>query len=228
MLAAAAMQDTPSQPPATQPAATAPAEADLAANQLDGRELARRLFVASGGETLDTVERIKFTFNVEVDGQNRLAASHDWNLEAGTDRITVNGETTEVDLNSPGDTEAAKRAFARWTNDSYWLIAPLKFMDAGVDYGPVMATRDIPPSRARVTISFDGVGLTPGDQYDLAVNLRNDRLEHWTYRPNADTAVGFTWEDYQDFNGLTLATNHVSDDGKRRIYFTDVEVIRSE
>lgn len=183
-------------------------------------EIARRVVAASGDWS--TVKRLKFTFNVENEGKLVLSRSHDWDVAAGTNTVTVNGQSTTVDLATRDNAEA----FAAWTNDSYWLLAPLKLLDPGVILGPATTTRDYPPSLANLTMSFANVGLTPGDQYDLSIDLRTNRLTHWTYRPNAEKSIGFTWDGYQEFNGLTLSTEHKTDDGKRRIYFTGVEVGR--
>jgi hypothetical protein len=103
---------------------------------------------------------------------------------------------------------------------------PLKLLDPGVKFSVPVTSRDMPVSRGRMTMSFDGVGLTPGDLYDLSVDMRQMRIDHWTYRPNEKTSAGFTWENYQDFNGLLLATERKADDGKRRIFFTDIVVDR--
>lgn len=184
--------------------------------------IARKIVQASGGDVFPSVKRIKFTFNVEQEGNVVVSRSHDWDLRAGTNTVTVGEQTVTVDLAKREPAEA----YAWWTNDSYWLLMPLKLLDEGVILGPAATTRDMPPSRANFTMGFGNVGLTPGDQYDLSVDLRSNRITNWVYRPNADRKLGFAWDDYQDFNGLVLSTSHPTDDGKRRIFFTGIEVIR--
>jgi hypothetical protein len=186
-------------------------------------ELARKIVSAHGGDTWHAVSRLQFTFNVEMQGKLVLSRKHDWNVHAGTDTITVGDKTETVNLY--GDDKSGK-GYAAWVNDSYWLLMPLKLLDGGVTFGPLVSTMDAPPSRGKMTMSFAGVGLTPGDQYDLAVDLQKSRIDHWTYRPNSEVAKGFTWENYQDFNGLVLSTDHKSDDGSMRIFFTDISVER--
>jgi hypothetical protein len=198
------------QAPTTQPQEGTPPEIEAVMKQ-------------AGIDVWPSVKRIEFTFNVEDDGKLIVSRKHAWDVKANTDEVTDLVKKTEpvkVDL---GKKEPAAQ-FQQWTNDSYWLLMPLKLKDGGVKFGPVMSTRDFPPSRANVTMSFEGVGLTPGDQYDLSIDLRKNQIDHWVYRPNADKKTGFTWEDYKDFNGLILSTNHISDDKKRRIYFTDIKV----
>lgn len=72
-------------------------------------------------------------------------------------------------------------AYARFINDSYWLLMPLKMQDPGVnlDYdGEVKRdgeTYDV------VKMTFDHVGLTPGDTYWVYVNRRTHLVDRWEY-----------------------------------------------
>ncbi len=205
------------QAPATQPVDTGrPTDA---AAVVDG------IMKAAGSEVWLSIKRIEFTFNVEQEGKLVVSRKHDWDIRANIDTVTdllKKSEPVRVDL---GQKEPSA-GFQQWTNDSYWLLMPLKLRDGGAHVEMVGATRDMPPSRARLRLHFDNVGLTPGDQYILSVDLRNNRIDHWVYMPTPERKHGFTWEDYQDFNGLVLSTNHRADDGKRRIFFTDIRVER--
>jgi hypothetical protein len=198
---------------------TQPAEDTAAAPVVDA------VIKAAGGEVWPTVKRLQFTFNVEDAGKLVVSRRHDWDLRAGTDVVTdlvKKADPVTVDLSKK---EPAAQ-FQQWTNDSYWLLMPLKLKDGGVKFSALTTTRDYPPSRASVTMSFDSVGLTPGDQYRLSIDLRQNRITHWVYMPNPQTQRGFTWDDYQDFNGVVLSTTHKEDDTNRRIFFTDVKVER--
>jgi hypothetical protein len=189
---------------------------------------------ASGVDVWPSVTRLRFTFNVEDGDKVVLSAKHDWNLREGTDLVTVGDKTMTAyfpeKLATLRLTEDAlkdhEQAWKRWTNDAYWLLMPMKLLDAGAKLSPVAMTRDMPASVGKMTLSFEGVGLTPGDQYDLTVDLKSNQITHWFYRPTPEKRAGFSWEKYQSFNGLTLATEHKADDGAHRIYFTDIEVLR--
>ena len=110
-----------------------------AAEDSSGQEppLATALWKASGGENWDEVKQIDFTFVVEQEGKKIFAAQHSWNVAAGTDTVKwtdKQGKDHNVTVNlaaAPPDGEA-KDAYARWVNDSYWLLAPLKIRDPGV------------------------------------------------------------------------------------------------
>lgn len=206
--------------PATQPAAPTGDDSPEVA-------LARQIVKASGGDVWPSVKRLKFTFNVESEGKLALSARHDWDVRSGVATVTVGDKTMTCNVYEQKQREGDElAAFKRWTNDAYWLLMPLKLLDGGVKFSPLVTTLDMPPSRGKMTMSFENVGLTPGDQYDLSIDLKLNRIDHWTYRPSPDRATGFTWENYQDFNGLVLSTEHKTDDGKRRIFFTDIAVER--
>jgi hypothetical protein len=51
-------------------------------------------------------------------------------------------------------------------------------------------------------------------------------VREWVYhrKASAEPTLMTTWEDYQDFEGLKIAKDHRSKDGKFRLYFTDVRV----
>ena len=191
-----------------------------AQNQPTSSEVVKKIVQAAGGDVWPSVKRIQFTFNVEDDGKIIVSRRHDWDLRAGVDVVSSGGKTITVPLQLPPD--AAKEGFSWWTNDSYWLLMPLKLADAGANVEQIAGATGLPMYR----LTFGKVGLTPGDQYDLTLDPAGERVTHWMYRPNDKTALGFTWEDYQDFNGLMLSTNHKSDDGKRRIFFTPLAVER--
>ena len=194
----------------------------------DASEIVALVTRTAGLDAWRDGKRLKFTFNVEQNGQQRAQVSHDWDLVTGVDTITHrDGRITSVNVYSfdPATaTDDEKKDFRSWTNDSYWLLMPLKLGDPGVKFGAVTTTLDGPPSQATVTMSFgDGVGLTSGDQYDLSIDLERGVVDGWTFRPGPGKATTWAWTDYRDFNGLRLATNRPPEnEGGSRIYFTDI------
>jgi hypothetical protein len=190
----------------------------------DADRLAAEVLKASGAETWPRVTRIKFTFNVDRDGKRVASVQHDWDVRAGTDTVTINGKTLTANLRDASQSGDAEQAYARWVNDSYWLLAPLKVMDAGVKRS-TGATESIDGTTYDcLHLSFENVGLTPSDQYNLWVDPQTRLVRHWDYIPDKGEPRRFTWEDYQDFNGLKLATKHVAQGGGATISFSGVEV----
>lgn len=186
------------------------------------QELARELWRASGGENWPKVKRLRFTFVVEQDGKELVAARHDWDVMAGTDRVQWKGKDVTVNLRAPGDSEDAKAAHARWINDSYWLLAPLKVLDPGVKLTYEGRSARASGTFELLRLAFDQVGLTPGDQYIFYIDPATKLLRAWDYIPKPETVMHGTWDKYEDFGGLKLATAH--DFGGKMIRFADIEV----
>ena len=190
-------------------------------------KLADAVVKASGGDQWQKVKRLQFTFNVEQDGKVVLSAIHDWDVRGGTDRVRWGDreKPVAVRVNQPpgeGADADAKEAFKRWTNDSYWLLAPLKLKDGGV----VLAnkgTQEVEGQTYEVLhVSFENVGMTPGDQYNLYVDPQAKLVRRWDYMPSPDKKTTATWDAYKSFGPLALSTEHQM--GPRRIFFTDVAV----
>jgi hypothetical protein len=175
--------------------------------------LADDVFKASGGEHWPKVQAIQFTFNVS-DGTNVLiSAKHVWDVRAGKDTVIWKGKTVTVDVRSPAGDEDSKAAYARWVNDSYWLLAPLKLKDPGVT---------VTENGNVLHLQFASVGLTPGDQYNMYIDPETHLLQRWDYMPAPDKKLSGTWEAYRDFGGLQLATEHQF--AGKRIWFSEIEV----
>lgn len=186
-------------------------------------ELAKAVWKAHGGEAWHAVKRIRFTFNVGQDGKTLLSAAHDWQVSEGRDTVTWGDHSATANLFSDKQAgELEEKAYARWVNDSYWLLAPLKLLDKGVvlKYG---GEQEVEGMKFEVLhLSYEDVGLTPRDRYNLYIDPETKLVRRWDYMPNPEKKVSATWEGYKEFGGLKLATEHRM--GDKRIYFTDISV----
>jgi hypothetical protein len=190
---------------------------DLLAAEDSGNaeQLAQAVWKASGGTNWSKVKAIDFTFAVEKGGQTLVSAEHHWDVAAQTDQVKWKGKDVMVNLADPASDEDGKAAYARWVNDSYWLIAPLKLKDHGV-HVVKEANKMMDGAECEVLhLSFDQIGLTPKDQYRLYVNPATKLLASWDYMPEPGKSMHGTWDDYQESGGLTLATDHKMDGGAR-------------
>jgi hypothetical protein len=206
-------------------AATARA-ADESADK--GQQLATDLWKASGGENWAKVKELHFTFAVEQEGKPLFSAQHVWNVAAGTDEVKwkdKQGKDHQVTANlaAPASDDEGKTAYARWVNDSYWLLAPLKIRDPGVKVeagGP----KDLNGVTCEtVRLKFDNIGLTPTDQYVFYIDPKTKLPLAWDYIPQSGTGMQATWEKFQSFGGLNLATEH-NFNGKT-IKLADIKVV---
>jgi hypothetical protein len=123
-----------------------------------------------------------------------------------------------VNLAHPASDEDAKAAYARWVNDSYWLLAPLKLKDPGV----TLTYQSREGGFEVLHAQFANVGLTPGDQYNFYVDPATHLVRRWDYMPSPDKKISGTWEGYKDFGGLNLSTERRF--GDKHIWFSGVEV----
>lgn len=206
-------------------AATARA-ADESADK--GQQLATDLWKASGGEDWAKVKEVHFTFVVENEGKPLFSAQHIWNVAAGTDEVKwkdKQGKDHQVTANlaTPASDGEEKTAYARWVNDSYWLLAPLKIHDRGVKVEAGGSKELNGVTYETLRLSFDQVGLTPTDQYVFYLDPQTKLPHAWDYIPKSGEGMQATWEKYQTFGGLNLATEH-NFNGKT-IKLADIKVV---
>jgi plastocyanin len=193
-----------------------------------GHQLATDLWKASGGENWGKVKEVHFTFVVEQDGKQLANAQHVWNVAAGTDEVKWKDKEGKdhqatANLTAPASEGDEKTAYARWVNDSYWLLAPLKVLDAGVKVEAAGA-KDLNGTNCEtLRLSFERVGLTPTDQYVFYLDPQTKLPRAWDYIPQSGTGLQATWEKFQNFGGLNLATEHHFND--KTIRFADVKVV---
>ena len=74
------------------------------------------------------------------------------------------------------------RGYRAWINDSYWLVMPYKLKDSGVTLkyageGKTENGRDA----YVLTLTFDNVGVTPQNKYDVYVDRERMLVEQWAF-----------------------------------------------
>ena len=189
----------------------------------DAQQLAKAVWKASGGENWPKVKELRFTFIVEHEGKEVARAEHHWNVATQSDRVKWKGKDVTVNLASPAQDEDSKAAYGRWVNDSYWLLAPLKVLDPGVKLS-AEGTKMVGEAQFQLLrLSFEGVGLTPGDQYLWYIDPQTKLLRAWDYIPSPDKVTHGSWDRYENFGGLQLSTEH--EFGGRIIRLADISVV---
>ena len=99
--------------------------------------------------------------------------------------VAINGRQ----LDGAQATERLAEANGRFVNDSYWMVAPLKVLDPGVKRA--VERKD---GFDRLALSFDDVGLTPGDRYWIEVDGVTGAMTGWSYRlEGADEDGAWEW-----------------------------------
>lgn len=106
--------------------------------------------------------------------------------------------------------------YATWANNSWWLLMPFKLKDSGVTltYKGTATTMQGTPARV-LQMTFENVGVTPNNRYEVLVDPRTYLVEEWAFfRHAADATPAFRrrWSGYQPYGRLMLAADRT--DGK--------------
>lgn len=185
--------------------------------------VAHRLIQAHGAEAWATAPYLRFNFGLDTPDGAQTFARHLWNRQTGEYRIEwstgpdssyvalVNVRDVQdgrvagsvylngTELTGTADREARAEAYGRFVNDTYWLLSPLKVFDPGVNraYVPDSSTaqHDV------ITLTFNDVGRTPGDQYWLYVSTETGELDQWAFHlqgmPDEAPPQFYDWTGYK-------------------------------
>jgi len=190
--------------------------------------VAERTMAAMGGAQAFAAQRyLTFRFSVERDGEASPGWRHVWDRATGSyvlEGTTRDGKALRVIFNVDthagdawlGDEKAAgedstkylEYAYARFINDTYWLLMPWKWLDPGVNlaYEGQEEVEGIPCDVVRLT--FGDVGLTPNDCYWGYVSTESGLMIQWQYllqdetgKPGTGERSTFRWEQWEDAGG---------------------------
>jgi len=218
---------------------TLPACARRGAEDLRGSDaravaVADEVMASLGGRTAwEKLPGLRWSFGSMLGDSMRSTRRHAWDKRTGAHRVEgVNrlGQTYVI-IHTVGDTtngmawmngtriegdslhKLVKRGEALWVNDTYWMLMPYKLRDPGVTlrYAGDTTMAGVPCDR--IALSFDRVGLTPGDHYWVFVNRTNHRVERWEMVLEGDSPppVAYTWEGWEQHDGLWFPTAHRRD-----------------
>ena len=201
----------------------------------EGDALARKVAGAAGDPYALT--SLDFTVVVTAGEEEKARRSHSWQPQAGTLTVAMGGSSTRFEslnttdptshVGSPGahadtwsqvspgtDPERAAKAWSAFINDSYWLLAASKVLDPGVN-------RSI-DEEGRLVLTFDGVGLTPGDRYMLTVAPDSARVTAWAFELQNGREGQYSWTEHQTAGPLTLSTHRANEAGDFVVRFEDI------
>ncbi|MGH9443341.1 MAG: hypothetical protein ACRD16_13830 [Thermoanaerobaculia bacterium] len=192
--------------------------------------VADAMISAMGGKAgWEKARFLRFDFTVVRDGKKVATFSHWWDRDDGRYRVEgvdsktgpwkayfnvqtragdffVNGARTE----GTAKTEGLENAYGRFINDTYWLLAPWKVFDPGVNLeyvGPVKTAAG--QDCDEIKLSFDNVGLTPRDVYWMDIDRSTHLLDQWKYILNGGSgpATVVAWKDWRRFGPIELSTS---------------------
>ncbi len=203
--------------------AASAADRDAKADAI-GKELVRSL---GGEQAWDKARQLQFDFVVDREGKTVARFSHAWDRYTGDYRVSgtdktgapfvvlfnVNTRQGKAFVNgkpATGEDEdrLLKSAYGRFINDTYWLLAPWKIFDPGVNLAydgekpcPGGGTCDI------LKLSFENVGMTPKDIYWLWISREGRHMVQWQYVLNGAQEEPTTalWKNWKSFSGMSLS-----------------------
>ena len=183
---------------------------------------------ANGIENFKKVQMLEFIFNVQHDTAAPSGRHWQWFPKSNEVVFITDSGTTKFKRNDT-TTQELKKLNARFTNDEYWLLFPFHLtwdkgfalIDSSMKMAPISG-KNLHKLSAKYN---DKDGYTPGDMYDVYVDEKN-QIQEWAYHKSgtATPTLITTWENYKDFNGLQIAQDHKSKDGKFHIWFTGIQI----
>jgi len=200
-----------------------------------------QMFKAYGLESFGQVEKIRYTFHLELPGLN---LSRSWEWEPKTDLISYEGKDKDgkpVRVTYRRSQLGSQSDFVKneidpaFNNDNYWLLFVLHVSWDGGATVTDEGTQKLPlgnGSARRVVVRYPSEGgYAPGDTWEFFVGADN-LIEEFVYhgggpgiqqRPRLLTA---TYADYKKAGPLLIAMDHRGTaDGKPvRIFLSDVSV----
>ncbi len=190
--------------------------------------IAEAMVQAMGGQNAwNSAHFLRFDFKVSKGGKEVASRTHLWDKRTGRYRLddsTKEGAPRTALMNLANregsvyvggkklegaeSAKALKDAYASYTNDVYWLMMPWKWLDSGVHLKYVGQQKGYDV----VELTFDHVGLTPGDMYHAFVSPKTHMMEHWEYTLQSGNKGSWDWQ-YGEHKGVKLASNHTNDQG---------------
>ena len=112
-----------------------------------------------------------------------------------------------------------------WINDSYWLVMPFKLKDSGVTLTYNREDTMSDGKRADVlALTFEGVGVTPQNKYEVFVDKEDNLIKQWAYFKSAgQDSANFIrpWDNYKSYGKLLLSADRSDNGGPSNVYLLD-------
>jgi len=209
------------------------------------RAAAQKAFDAHAGKAWEPARYFAFTFAVEREG--KIVASFDHRLDRYTGEYRVSGKDKEgndfvvrMNVNTREgkawlagkpveDTKPwLERGYGRFINDVYWLLMPVKLLDPGVNLEYDGVQEENTRSYDVVKLTFENVGLTPGDIYWPWIDRQTGSVDRWDMllqdMKRDDPRRVFRFSGWETIGGIRFSTVRTSEDGQSRILLQNIDV----
>ena len=209
--------------------------------------VAESMMSAMGGQGgWEKARFLRFDFTVVREGKKIASYSHWWDRFDGRYRVQgddpkngpwkayfnvgtrqgdffVNGGRAEGEAKSKG----LENAYGRFINDTYWLLAPWKVFDPGVNLEYVGEMKTAAGQVCdEIKLSFENVGLTPRDVYWMDIDRSTHLLDQWKYVLNGgnDAPTVVAWKEWRRFGPIELSISKPMSAKPVEIRFENVSV----
>lgn len=159
------------------------------------------------------------------DGESYVIIEH---LDSRQGRAWVEGR----EVTGERAEEMVEMAYGAWVNDTYWMLMPLKLTDPGVNL-TYEGTEVVDGETYDVLgLTFEDVGLTPGDRYWAWISRRTGLMDRWAYRlqsqPEDAEPTVWLWQEWEWYGPqqarVRLAAKRTQLDGGRILDMRPIEV----
>lgn len=173
-----------------------------------------------GLQNWNKVESITYTFNVK---SPRAEFGRTWTWHPKEDKVYSHTDDLTYTRGEGMDPKIDKN----FINDVFWLLFPFQIV-----WDPTLTFEE--EENVKDPISGDTVqklrviynkedGYTPGDVYELFYD-DDYTVTAWNFiRGGEGEGRATVWKDNQDFNGITISTDHRNTQGGG-LWFSDIEV----
>ena len=179
-----------------------------------------------GIEKWDTIETVKFTFNVDRDSSH---FERSWEWYPKTNEVVLKSERDTLQYNRSKIDSTFINADKAFINDKYWLLTPFNLVwDSGTTISE--SVKETAPlskkSLNKITLTYSNEGgYTPGDAYDFYYN-DDFIIEEWIFRKEnaVEPSMITTWENNQEINSILIPMSYKKTSENWELYLTDVEI----
>ena len=147
------------------------------------------------------------------------------NLNSREGKAWLNGEAVSGEALDPW----LERAWSAWINDTYWLLMPYKLMDPGVHLTHEGEDTFDGQTYDKLKLTFEQVGLTPGDTYWAWINRDTGLMDQWAYVLQ-DWEAGraptvWKWSDWQRHGNIMLSSKRFDPEKERETELDKIAVL---
>ncbi|MDB9754770.1 hypothetical protein OAB20_00595 [Winogradskyella sp.] len=189
--------------------------------------IARKIANAHGFENWKNVKKVAFT--LKVDRDKIKGSGRSWQWFPKKDSVVMMAGAQHIKFTRSNLDSVPPNADRNFINDKFWAFVPFQLV---WDASATITT----PKKAIAPISNDQLnmitilypnqgGYTPGDAYDIFYD-NAFLIKEWTFRKANATkpTLSTTFENYKDYNGIKIATDHKMKGGNWNLNFADVSI----